>query len=253
VKRLFKDDVQIKDKDLNDVKVGEIFNTLKVDIDKIKKNYKRLKTVATVGDTPETNMILDSFIDKNGDTLFERMLYKYNKDERETIPEIAKSNFYDGVMSNDLDPEIQLAIDFNDKLIFSFIILMMRLISLWIIDKFIEGDSIRTIKDAIYYYTIVYIIILLVIVLIINIDLFRLRMLINYCNMHVNSAGIMIHIILMIVIGYIIYFLILNTSVDNQNLKVTKLSKNQKIKLRYKLEILTIIILIFIIVITLII
>jgi len=78
-------------------------------------------------------------------------------------------------------------------------------------------------------------------------------MLINYCNMHVNSAGIMIHIILMIVIGYIIYFLILNTSVDNQNLKVTKLSKNQKIKLRYKLEILTIIILIFIIVITLII
>jgi len=253
VRRLFTDIPKIKDKDLNDVNANDIFNSLKLDIDKIKKNYKRLKTVATIGDTPETNMILDKFIDKNGNTLFEKMLYKYNKDERETIPEIAKSNFYDGVLSNDLDPEIQLAVDFNDKLVFCFIILLMRLISLWVINKFIDRDSVRTIRDAIYYYTIVYVIILLILVVIINIDLFRLRMIINYCNMHVNMTGVIVHIVLILIIGYIIYFLIMNTSMDNQNIKVTKLSKNQKIKLKYKLEILTIIILIFMVVITLII
>ena len=71
--------------------------------------------------------------------------------------------------------------------------------------------------------------------------------------MHVNMTGVIVHIVLILIIGYIIYFLIMNTSMDNQNIKVTKLSKNQKIKLKYKLEILTIIILIFMVVITLII
>jgi hypothetical protein len=88
-------------------------------------------------------------------------------------------------------------------------------------------------------------------VLIVNIDVFRLRIIFNYLNMHSNTSGIIIQIIIAIIIGYIVYYLIINLNTNEK--PPTRLSKNQKIKLKYKIDILTIIMLIFIVLLVLII
>ena len=56
-------------------------------------------------------------------------------------------------------------------------------------------------------------------------------------NMHINSSGILVHLLLSIIIGYIVYLLIINLSPEN---KPSRLSKNQKNKLKMRIEILTI-------------
>ena len=62
--------------------------------------------------------------------------------------------------------------------------------------------------------------------------------------MHINSIGILIHILIKIIIAYIVYLLIIN--IDDVP-KPSRLSKHQKIKLKFKLDILTIAIMVFII------
>ena len=87
------------------------------------------------------------------------------------------------------------------------------------------------------YYNFIYLIIFLCFFAVINIDIFRLRVIFNYMNMHINSSLIFVHIFLAIIIGYIVYLLIINISPEN---KPSRLSKNQKIKLKLRIDILTI-------------
>ena len=74
-------------------------------------------------------------------------------------------------------------------------------------------------------------------------DTFKLRILINYMNLHINTSGIFTHIILISLFVYLIFLLINNVIGLEQ--PPTQLTENQKIKLKYKLDILTLIIYIF--------
>jgi hypothetical protein len=104
---------------------------------------------------------------------------------------------------------------------------------------------VKSIKEAIIYYSLSYVACLFIFVVIVNIDLFRLRIIFNYCNLHINSTGILSHMIINIIIGYLIYLLIIN--IDNEPIP-TYLSKNQNIKLKKKLDILSMIVLIFLLI-----
>ena len=117
------------------------------------------------------------------------------------------------------------------------LIVIIRTISLQITNYFIDKDGLTTVAKSLVYYMIGYVLIFLIIFMIINIDIFRLRLIFNYMNMHINSTSILIHIIMSIIIGYIVYLLIINISPEN---KPTRLSKNQKLKLKMRIEILTI-------------
>lgn len=244
-----KDTKKIKDKDeLIDVEQRK--NDIRKRFDNIKKDYKKLKVSTYIPKSVDKDLIIDKFIDKNGDTLFERMLNEYNIDSKLANVEYAKAKFYEGVESNNLDPEKELEIIFTDKLIFAFLIILLRYAGLYITYRFIDNNVVKSIKEAIIYYSLSYVAVLFVFVFIVNIDLFRLRIIFNYCNLHINSTGILSHMAIKIIIGYIVYLLIIN--LDNQPLS-TMLSKNQKIKLKKKLDILTIIVLLFLIIFVLII
>ena len=244
IKELLKKDIYFDDKDQ---KVGyeERFNDIKKRFDNIKKDYKKLKVSTYIPNSVDKDLIIDKFIDKNGDTLFEQILNNYAKDEKTKNQEIAKANFYENVDVNNLDPQKELEITFTDKLIFAFLILFIRYAGLYITYKFIDNKFVKSIKEAIIYYSLSYVAVLFVFVVIVNIDLFRLRIIFNYCNLHINSTGILSHMIIKIIIGYIIYLLIIN--LDNEPIP-TYLSKNQKIKLKKKLDILTMIVLIFLLI-----
>jgi len=215
-------------------------------IDKFINNIKKLDASSgIIKNNPENQEILNDFYSSTGDNLFERILYEYEKDAKENLPEIAKAKLYDNVEDNSLDPEIELEITFVDKLIFIVLIIVFRTIALELTKYFIEKDSIRNLTNSVIYYIVIYNLIFIISFIIINIDVFRLRLIFNYLNMHINSVGILIHVILNIIIGYIVYLLIINITPEN---KPSRLSKNQKLKLNLKLEMLTIAIMILLII-----
>ena len=222
---------------INDETIKNINNNLKR-IDKVKSDYKKLKVATTsINSNTDNEEVLNNFYNKDGDNIFERILYQYDKDRKTSISEIAKGKLYDVVTDNNLDPEIELEVTFTDKIIFIILIVIIRTISLQITNYFIDKDGLTTVAKSLVYYMIGYVLIFLIIFMIINIDIFRLRLIFNYMNMHINSTSILIHIIMSIIIGYIVYLLIINISPEN---KPTRLSKNQKLKLKMRIEILTI-------------
>ena len=212
-------------------------------ITKLEGNIKKIKKDSKI-EIDESTAIKNK-INDNPLNIFERIMNKYEEDSKASIPEIAKAKLYERVVENNLDPAIELEITFMDKIIFIVTIIIIRTIALFITNYFIDNGTIIVIQQAIKYYTINYLIVFLILFLIINIDIFRLRIIFNYMNMHCNSTGILVHLLIKIITGYIVYLLIVN--IDNSS-KPTKLSKHQKIKLKNKLDILTIAILVFLIV-----
>jgi hypothetical protein len=177
---------------------------------------------------------------------------------------------YERFKMNELDPQDVLKINFQDKVIFICIVLIIRTFAMVLIELLIEYNFVSTLSRAILVYSVLYILLLIVGVLIINYDSYKLRILVNYLNVHINSSNIFFHILLFsLFIGLIL--IIINDSDGNNNLKnidnifnytyVYKyiyeiaeksnptsdllLSQKEKLKLQYRMDIITMIIFIF--------
>jgi hypothetical protein len=240
------------------MKGGETsLDTLKEEINKLKKtksqgmndimkNIKKLKSNRIVDKNVEKKFATVNFIDKDGYNIFDRLLETYDKDINDKkIPEqITKNLFYNKVKNNNLDPEEELAITLNDKLIFIVLIYCIRFGALLLCYKLIDSNMITDINKSLFYYFISYCALFALILIIINFDTFKMRILVNYMNLHVNTTNIWMHIILMGSFIYLIYLLIINILADEK--PPTELGDREKMKLKYKLDILTMIIYIFI-------
>jgi hypothetical protein len=177
---------------------------------------------------------------------------------------------YERFKMNELDPQDVLKINFQDKVIFICIVLIIRTFAMVLIELLIEYNFVSTLSRGILVYSVLYILLLIVGVLIINYDSYKLRILVNYLNVHINSSNIFFHILLFsLFIGLIL--IIINDSDGNNNLKsidnifnytyVYKyiyeiaeksnptsdllLSQKEKLKLQYRMDIITMIIFIF--------
>ena len=157
---------------------------------------------------------------------------------------MAQNLFYKKAQNLNLDPEEELALTTNDKVIFCVVVYVIRLCSLYVCYFLIKTNTIRDITTAIKYYITWYIFILLIVIGLINIDAFKMRILFNYLNMHNNSFAILIHVVLMLLFGYLMYLMTIN--ILGKEPPAIELGENEKIKLQYKLELLSIIIFIFI-------
>jgi len=152
--------------------------------------------------------------------------------------------------------------------IFICIILIIRTFAIVLIELLIEYNIVSTLNRGIFIYSVLYMLLLLTGVLIINYDSYKLRILVNYLNIHINSSNIFFHALLFcLFIGLIL--IIIND--DDNNLKsidnifnytyVYKyiyeiaeksnpsshllLSQKEKLKLQYRIDIVTMIIFIF--------
>ena len=137
-----------------------------------------------------------------------------------------------------------------------------------LIELLIEYNFVSTLSRGIIVYSLLYLLLLFTSVLIINYDSYKLRILVNYLNVHINSSNIFFHILLFsLFIGLIL--IIIND--DDKSLKsidnifnytyVYKyiyeiaeksnpesnllLSQKEKLKLQYRMDIVTMIIFIF--------
>ena len=201
-----------------------------------------INTVKNVYNENIGNKFIPRKASSSSNTPINRIVEKY--DNSDFPNELKKYEFYNSVKNNNLDPSVELELTSVDKYIFVVVSYVIRLITLFVCYYYIDRDVITDIKFSIYYYLLVYIFTFIIAVIIINFDTFKLRILINYMNLHVNTSGIFTHIILVSLFVYLIFLLINNVIGLEQ--PPTQLTENQKIKLKYKLDILTLIIYIFI-------
>ena len=154
-------------------------------------------------------------------------------------------DFYNSVKVNDLNPEKVLEINNSDKIIFIVLIFVIRQISLLITNLLIDYDIIKSFNGLIIGFVLIYIIILFAFIVIVNLDNYKMRILFNYINLHINYYGITTHIFTFILFIIIIYTYIKNTDknlVDDSN---TKLSEEQKSDYKYKLSTISLIVYLF--------
>jgi hypothetical protein len=212
----------------------------------IKTDMKRLKTSRTIKKDSEKQIAASGFIDNEGYNIFDKLIASYDADynNKEIPHEVTNNLFYSKVKSKNLDPAEELEVDLNDKLIFLVLAYFIRLGASYSCYYLIDNNIVTDIIYSLYYYIIFYLVIFLLIIIIVNFDTFKLRILLNYMNLHINTTELYLHAILMASFVYLIYLLVLNINGDEK--PPTELSDPEKIKLKYKLDLLTIIIYVFI-------
>jgi len=212
----------------------------------------------------------------NGDekTIYENIWNQYMKGSHISAKKNPLKNIeqgeilYKNVNEHNLVPEIVLGVNFQDKAIFVFLILIIRTIVMVFFELIIEYNLVKTLQYSIIIYAIIYLVLLLLSIGLVNYDSYKLRIVFNYLNVHMNSSNIILHIILFIIfvslimimidtedlihnVGYLfdytkIYVHIYeNTMTHNKEIFYNILTRDEKIKLLYRLEIITMIIFIF--------
>ena len=174
---------------------------------------------------------------------------------------------YHRFIENDLDPSEVLKITFQDKVIFICIILIIRTFSMVLIEFLIEYNIISSLSRGISVYSILYILLIMLSVLVVNYDSYKLRIIANYLNLHINSSNIYFHILLFLLFNGLVLIIVNNdnglNNIDNmfnftyiykyiyeiseksKTVSELRLSQKDKIMLQYRMDIITMIIFIF--------
>ena len=174
---------------------------------------------------------------------------------------------YHRFIENNLDPSEVLKITFQDKVIFISIILIIRTFSMVLIEFLIEYNVISSLSRGILVYSILYILLIMLSVLVVNYDSYKLRIIANYLNLHINSSNIYFHILLFLLFNGLVLIIVNNdnglNNIDNmlnftyiykyiyeiseksKTVSELRLSQKDKIMLQYRMDIITMIVFIF--------
>jgi len=195
---------------------------------------------------------------------------KDNKQERwkdNLLYLIEGEKLHERVIQNNLDPEIILKINFRDKSIYIFLMFLIRTINIIALEFLIEYNIIKTIQYAIILYGFMYLFINSILIILVNYDSYKLRILFNYLNFHINSTNIVLNNILFIIFIILVYILLKSddllkyfgdlfdfTNIYNNIYKFSEsinedsdinLTHNEKLKLLYRIDIISMIIFMF--------
>ena len=253
----------------------ENIKKLKDNIDKLIKKIKETEGIEDSDDPFETKDNKNMMIDPSSGII---SIYKniWNDYIKETKKNKAKGanietlkqddRLYDRFNENNLDPTEVLKITFQDKVIFICIILIIRTFAMVLIEFLIEYDFISTLYRGILVYSALYILLIILCTIVINYDSYKLRILVNYLNLHINSSNIYFHILLFALFNGLILIIINNNDLNNiDNIfnytyiykyifeiadktsadSELRLSQKNKIMLQYRMDIITMIVFIF--------
>ena len=112
----------------------------------------------------------------------------------------------------------------------------------------IEKSWISNLSTALTGFGVIYSVIFIVFVLFINFDLYRFRIMFNYVNMHVNTSVILIHLLQLWLLIIVVIIVVTNINVTLPGVNSSIMSEETKAYLKYRLELSTMIIWIFILI-----
>ena len=109
----------------------------------------------------------------------------------------------------------------DDKIFFVAIIFIVRQIALAIIETCIDKGLITSLYYSLIFYLVAYTAIFIIIVIIVNVDDYKLRIIFNYFNMHINRTGLIGHIFMVVGFTMIMYLLVyyMNTDIHKTDRK----------------------------------
>ena len=179
-----------------------------------------------------------------GDNLFAKMLNEYLTEKGSSSSDEfkARDKLVTTLEANQLIPFVVLKVNKMDRVIFVFTTLFIRLFCLTFVEFLIERGSIKTITAATFAFLGLYTAIFIAFTLMINIDLYRLRIVFNMLNMHANSGHVYMHLGLLWLIGFFIYTILTNINVFNFGVKISAINDYEKQQLMSKLQLLTLIV-----------
>jgi len=249
----------------------------KLNLQDLMKNLK--SDVEYLENNNEANKGSDNSIDIGRDRgIYEDIWYDYNLGVNKKNNKTEKWKNYllyltegekvhERVIQNNLDPEIILKINFRDKSIYIFLIFLLRTINIIALEFLIEYNLIKSLQYTIILYGFMYLFIISILIILVNYDLYKLRILFNYLNIHINSSNLLLQNILFIIFIILVYILVksddflkyfgdlfdftnIYNNIYNFNESLNEdsninLTQNEKLKLLYRIDIISMIIFIF--------
>jgi hypothetical protein len=283
-----KENMENKDAELNKEKevlkklLSDNLNKLIVNTGEPYNLYTFIKYLKdTFGGDDDDNINGNAMSNKynENDTLFEKIWNEYNDGIKSYSVNNKKQEYLtyinegeklkNKILLNELDPEIVLKITFQDKVVFVALMFAIRTILMVIFEFLIEYNLVKSLRYAIIIYAGLYVLLLLLFTAFVNLDSYKLRIVFNYLNMHINTSNLILHIILFIIFSFLVIVIIQTDNFVNNLGDVfdftyiynyiytfnfnnilsgefeNNLSKDEKMKLQYRLDIISTLIFIF--------
>jgi len=179
-------------------------------------------------------------------SMFQMFYDEYVDTKTKRSPVVAANELTAKLAANKLVPKEVLAVNSFDKTIFVFVMLFVRLFALSITEKLIEKNMLTKLSTSLAVYLTCYTVILLLFAAFVNYDIYRMRILFNYINLHANGGKLLIHIVLLWTFSFLIFLMMwhVNTT-EPSGVIVTALSSEDKADMMYRLEVITMIVWLF--------
>lgn len=161
---------------------------------------------------------------------------------------ISNINLESTLDANGLIPAKVLQITTIDKVIFIFTIILMRMLCNAFTEYMIGKGYIKTIWNALLGYIICYTVLFAILVIAVNLDLYRWRIVFNYINLHSNQGVVLTHLITVWLITFVVLMIISNVNIPVSGLINAADSNEEKSYLMYRVEVITMCIWIFMII-----
>jgi len=189
---------------------GKLYSKL-VDTEKMISSDKKELNQELSAITEEGNIITDAK-DKI-ENIFSTIWNKYHnaKKKDNALNDEIEDNFYNAVKRNDLNPDKILELTQTDKIVFIVLIFVIRQISLLITETLINNNNIKSLFMILCCYLGTYIGLLVIMIIWVNMDNYKMRILFNFLNFHINNLGVYNHIFTLLLFTGIIYYYIYST------------------------------------------
>jgi hypothetical protein len=179
-----KDEVKYKQiTDIIDWVDKNVKTVVKTDLDYLERVVKRAGAGAGTG----TGLLGDT-------SMLTTLLNSYMERKEEDGELVATRELRDKMVANNLMPSRVLAITPMDKLVFVVFTMFVRMIVLLIVGTMLGNGMLNKFGYTLMVFIAFYVIILFMFALVVNFDEYRLRIIFNYMNFHINDIGFFMYI-----------------------------------------------------------
>tara|TARA_E500000331_G_scaffold353509_1_gene404356 strand:+ start:377 stop:2188 length:1812 start_codon:yes stop_codon:yes gene_type:complete len=166
-------------------------------------------------------------------------------DENKKADAILKvdQEFLNDIEKHKLLPKYAYKINTTDRLLFIVLIVIIKVISITIIEYLIDNEILSGIIASLVIFTTIYLIIMTILLYLINNGGIYLKSLFGYAHLDVNKGGIMLHYVLMLMFLLAIFIIYVNMTINQKEESINTVE--EKIELAHRVDMITNIIVVF--------
>lgn len=168
----------------------------------------------------ERNSNSTALMSTNGEpSMFVQLYNKFIEDRADPKKSMleAAERIVNGTKVNQMYPGDVLKIDIMDKSIFIGLTLLLRMIALTIMEYMIDKKNVKTIQGALYTYLLCYSILFVGFVILVNLDLYRMRIVFNFINVHGGYGAVIGHAVMLWLFAILLFIILRNINYKDKS------------------------------------